>query len=165
MQLTLNDVAVRGAGVAWKGDAVHLGVKFEAPFSAEIADQLGIRDNIFNGGGGARKFLSQQTGLVVPEAKVHITVHPDMPTWAFEGKFGGLVILNQKDGLQMIFRIAVPIEQPMIQYLAAQKKNPVLEMTVEGMTQSSLDFDAEDSEPSASDAEPGKKKRGRPRKK
>lgn len=166
MQLTLKDVAVRGAGVAWKGDQVHLGVKFEAPLTKEAASELGIYDNLFNGNGGPRKFLSQQTGLVVPESEVTITQHPELQKWVFTGKFGGVVIVHEKAGLQIIFRLTVPIDQPMMQYLANQKKEPVLEMTVAGLTQTSLEFDDEDLEPSTSDVPPTeKRKRGRPRKK
>lgn len=102
----------------------------------------------------------------MPEATVTITQHPEMPAWAFTGKFSGVVIVHEKAGLQVIFRVTVPQEQPMMQYLAAQKKEPVLEMLVAGLTQSALEFDDEDLEPSTSDVPPTeKKKRGRPRKK
>jgi hypothetical protein len=160
MQLTLKDVAVRGAGVAWKGDGIALGVKFEAPFSPESAKQLGVYDNVFNGNGGPRKFVAHETGLAVPDCTVTVTIHPEMEPWAFTGKLADVDIITRKGGLHVLFRLTVKTDQPIMKYIEQQKREPVFGMQIDGMTQSSLDLQPDDMGP-----DDGPKKRGRPKKK
>jgi hypothetical protein len=146
MQCQLQDVAVRGAGVAWKGEQVALGVKFQAPFTADLAKQMGVYDIVYNGkkDPAARAFRKLDLGLAIPDAKLVITRHPDLEPVAFSGKLSSLVLTNTGGAITIIFRATVAVEQGILNYVAEQKKEPVLRMEIEGASQSVLQFDDED---------------------